>query len=29
LILSVVWLYIWDRQVRIFFYRRKQSDLKS
>ena len=24
LFLSVVWLFLWDRQVRVFFYRRKQ-----
>jgi len=24
LMLSLVWLFIWDRQVRIFFYRRRQ-----
>jgi hypothetical protein len=29
LMLSLVWLYIWDRQVRIFFYRRRESKVKS
>jgi hypothetical protein len=29
LMLSLVWLFLWDRQVRIFFYRRNQSDVKA
>lgn len=29
LILSLVWLYVWDSQVRIFFYKWKQSDVQS
>lgn len=26
LVLSVSWLFIWDRQVRLYFYRNQKSD---
>jgi len=29
LMLSLVWLFIWDRQVRIFFYPRRESGQNS
>lgn len=29
LMLSLVWLFVWDRQVRIFFYRRRESGQNS
>ncbi|TMI32689.1 hypothetical protein E6H27_04780 [Candidatus Bathyarchaeota archaeon] len=25
LVLSIFWLFIWDRQVRLYFYRKKES----
>ena len=29
LMLSLVWLFLWDRQVRIFFYRRREPGQNS
>ena len=29
LMLSLVWLFVWDRQVRTFFYRRRESGQNS